>query len=167
MFECPTPLSGNQEFIVDRSRSFNFGSRSQLRRISPKEILASEFVFRHFVVVYLKHRPSKTEFYVAVMSNNSNNDLGNLKIAKLHEKGPNKVTYLTTLHLQIICAHWEVLSIKLVFLWGFDYRTFKKRKHSKSGYFGVWLMNGPGFKYFTRWPPTIENWTKTSSFLMV
>ena len=118
MFECPTPLSGNQELVVDRSRSFNFGSRSQLRRISPKEILASEFVFRHFVIVYLKHRPSKTEFYVAVMSNNSINDLGNLKIAKLHEKGPNKVTYLTTLHLQIISAHWEVLSIKLVFFVG-------------------------------------------------
>ena len=106
MFGCPTPLSGNQELVVDRSRSFNFGSRSQLRRISPKEILAAEFVFRHFVVVYLKHRPSKTEFYVAVMSTNSNNDLGNLKIAKLHERGQNMVTYLTmltTLHSNHMC----------------------------------------------------------------
>ena len=91
MFECSSPESGNHQLVVDRSRSFNFGSRSQLRRISPKEILATELIFRHFVVVYLKHRPSKTEIFIAVMSNNSNNDLGNLRIVKLHEREANLV----------------------------------------------------------------------------
>jgi hypothetical protein len=73
----------NLGLVIKASSSFDFNSRAPLRRILPEEILSSEFILGHFVVVYLKETPTNMTFYAAVMKKNSNNDLGELKTVKL------------------------------------------------------------------------------------
>ena len=72
MFE---PNTGSDEMRKKPCSSFNFDSRTLLRRIRPTDILATDFAYGHFVVAYVKDSPTKGAINIAVMSNNSNNDL--------------------------------------------------------------------------------------------
>jgi hypothetical protein len=93
MFE---PNTEGDEMRIKLCSSFSFNSRTLLRRISPTDILATDFAHGHFVVVYIKDTPTKGAINIAVMSNNSNNDLVRTKKLILNYVG---INFVATVHV--------------------------------------------------------------------
>ena len=109
----------NSGLVTDPSLSFDFNSRTLLRRITPRDILAIEFVHNHLVVVYTKEAPPKMTFFAAVMKKNENNDLGELKIFEL-VSGVSKVLRYK-LNCKITPTHIIISYLQEIFILDFAY----------------------------------------------